>query len=226
MVGVNFDLTSMLPNKNADRALSYQREQQIADNQFRNMAFQTQQEWNWRMWNDRKFSLQNLVRDAAKAGISPLAALGSPGQSPMNITIPPGQGGRVAGTYSRKNPVAIQAQAQIGAQTAAETARASMYNAQADLYYWQARNFEDKWTQGRYDATIPGRKEDRERESLYIKVKDNTPEASRWKSEGYVPLNNPNLNLEMPESIGGGYWAAPRLGVDDTPQKTVPYWGP
>lgn len=133
-VGITFnpmDIMSYQQNKNV---LNNQIYQQRVDNQFRNTQFQENRSWNWRMWNDRKFQIQNLVKDAQAAGVSPLAALGAGGQSPANINVPVGQGGRAAGRFqSSGQGITVQMQGLIHRQQKAETKKAEAEAVSSEL---------------------------------------------------------------------------------------------
>lgn len=208
MFSIALDPTQWGSGARQDRQINLSNQQAYKDNAFReNQAFK-QEAWNWRMWDDRKFKIQNLVQDAQKAGISPLAALGHSASSPMNISVPSGQGGRVSGTYQRGSPVQMQMSmaANKMAQGQAESVRLQNEGLSHDNVYKQTRNQIEllKLRQMNYGTG------QNLMEPLYVPYRDNYDEASRWVEQGYFPIINPQANMEVNESVGSYYFFKPR----------------
>lgn len=191
--------------------------QQSMDNRFRTDQAALAEAWNWRQWHDRGNKIQMLAADARKAGISPMAALGNAGTSPISLTIPQGQGGRVGGTYQRQGPAESMAKLQIAAQlnesggrTEKEQAQARMYESQAKLYDMQSTKIHQDMLTESHMKNFP---------QLYYPQKykystDNLSEAQAMQRQGYFVYLNPELNLEMPEFIGGYQFAKPYVGSE------------
>lgn len=102
----------------ADQQFAVSEQQRKLDNAYRTQATARSERYYWENVRRDKTKLQTLVADAKKAGISPLAALGSPGATPISLNMPSGQGGRVAGTYNRESAYkgVTQMQANIAAK--------------------------------------------------------------------------------------------------------------
>lgn len=144
--------------------------------------------------------IQRLAADARKAGVSTMAALGGSAQSPAHISMPAGQGGRVSGNYQRNS----------GAQLSLtmDMLKKSKYEANIEeLKYYSlladVRSKNRRWNQ-EIGLLPPDEK------NVYIEANDNYEQATQWIKEGKFVAVNPDLNLEMPESVGGYYFAKPR----------------
>lgn len=208
----------------ADQQIAYSEEQRLLDNQYRARQERSYEQNLARERQRQDEYLQRLAVDAQKAGISLLSALGNPGATPMSLGMPSGQGGRVAGTYKRTPLPAMKAAYSVG-QKYDEADRyhgARLTQNQADYWYWKSKQVE-----GNFNSSFGNDPDPKgEYPSLYIKAIDNSEEAMKWYEDGYWPANNPMLNLEYPESIGGYYYAKPRLGSPSSEQPKLPYWGP
>lgn len=91
----------------ADQQIAHSEQQRYLDNRYR-----TEQDiLNRQRYEEQKQRqdtyLTRLAKDAKVAGISLNAALGGPGYSPVNVSLPAGQGGRVSGTYQRGSSASI-----------------------------------------------------------------------------------------------------------------------
>jgi len=178
--------------------------QRLADNTYRTQQSLKQDEWNWRNHRSSQTRIQSLVKDARAAGVSTLAALGAGGHSPANITVPAGQGGRVSGTYQRNSPATVSVQPDgvdmLQRQQAHETLRGQRIdnvNRQLDtnikmLHWRQLSNPPSDYP------------------PMYMRGRNNYEEAQGWVHEGDFPYLNPDMNMEMPESVGGYYFFKPR----------------
>lgn len=189
----------------ADKAYASAEHQRIVDNRFRNRQFQ-ESDKRYRTGLQREDNrLQRLMMDARKAGISPLAALGAGGASPANITVPVGQGGRAAGRYQRKSGLEASISANVIKQSEINT-QAEFYR--KELLRMQAQNAYYDW-QRKLDRDfldpVTGK-------DFYTRWNWNYDQAQKWHQEGYVVLPDPQSGIEMPETLGLGYWTAPRAG--------------
>lgn len=192
------------------------------DNQFRtrqNLFYEAQVN----RANDREDrKLQLLKQDAAKAGISLMAALGHGGSSPVNITVPSGQGGRVAGTYQRPSALDLSSLMLIGRELDNRRQTHSVTNMnEAQAEYWFYRAMRERAELSDY---VKENETDLEQPlpALYLRGRDNTSEARQWYNEGYIPYLNPEYNFEMPETVGAGYFFYPRM-VDPNRQDSGQY---
>lgn len=197
-IGINLPVPSPWDIKHNKNVLNNQIYQQGVDNDFRRMSYHDQQSWNWRLYNDSKNRIQNLVADAQKAGVSPLAALGSGGQAPLNLSMPVGQGGRAAGNYQRQSPIEAQISHNLVQKDNLDTEMKwlTYYSMIKDLQMksWQMNRMLDEPT---YDP-------------LYVPLTDNYDEATKWVEQGMFPIVNPDANMEMNESVGSYYFFKPR----------------
>lgn len=184
---------------NADMTARTEAQRKI-DNAFREKQFTTQEQWNTRKWNDRNTVLQRLKQDAGKAGVSMLAALGGQGQSPQNISMPVGQGGRVSGNYQRQSAPEAKITATFMRNQALDT---DMKEIERELRMLDLL-FKNKQYQDFLNPVEP------QYPKLYLRGKNNYDEAVQMLKEGDFPYNNPDMNLEMPESVGGYYFTKPR----------------
>lgn len=204
-----FDISGNQARANAQYQAS--ETQRYYDNQWR-MQQENRRRYEWRKEHDRADTyLQRLVEDAQKAGISPTVALGGSGYSPAMINVPSGQGGRVSGTYQRMSlpeariSASLVNKAKIDELASYHGARG--ISADADYKRLQAENlrneFKQKWNR---DGTpkMSGRG------SLYVPFVDNIDEAKTWYDQGLVPMLNPDMNVELLETVGTGYWLRPR----------------
>lgn len=96
-----FDLSGN--QERADQAYQTGEAQRKLDNAYRTQATARAEKHYYEAVRRDKNKLQTLVADAKKAGISPALAMGSPGATPISFNMPSGQGGRVAGTYTRES---------------------------------------------------------------------------------------------------------------------------
>lgn len=114
-----------------DTSMARSEEQRRLDNAWRrNQEYRRQAERTQDQIRDDA-KLQRLVSDAQKAGIGVNAALGGGVQSPMSISVPAGQGGRVHGTYHRQSPMELSISTRILLATAKKT-EAEAESAQVD----------------------------------------------------------------------------------------------
>lgn len=162
--------------------------------------------------------LQRLMKDAKAAGISPLAALGSPGSAPANINVggdyPVGSsvGGLGGSSGAMTNLIFRQAEANAR-KTEAE---ASTAEATAVGMHRRNRLIEDNGVAKVY--AISEGKADFPTElgspwpDMYVRYNNNIDEAREWRRMGHIPIVNPDANMEPPELVGGAYWLNPRLG--------------
>jgi hypothetical protein len=182
------------------------------DNQFRNTQFRTQEEWNWRKWNDRKNTIKNIVEDARKAGVSTLAALGGTGSTIPSINIPVGQGGRVSGRYQSQTPLEMQVSLRTEAETRKENSQSNFYDAQANFLNWKARQLQTEFYTPKPLAPLPQHDPAASViDPLYVRLQDNLSEAAKWVDQGYIPALNPDYNFELPEVTGQYYFSLPHL---------------
>jgi len=163
-------------------------------------------EWNWRNYNAQQNKITNLAKDAKNAGISLMAALGSGGASPVNISMPSGQGGRVSGNYQRPTLPGIQATADT---TPSKVQHLQTLSLEEDVRGKRLDNairnlnWQEKYNQI-YNVGDP------DLDPLYVRLNNNYDEAAQWVTEGGFPVLNPNYNMEMNESVGSYYFFKPR----------------
>lgn len=206
-IGLNIDPTAFFDTR-SDRRSENQRQ---LDNAFRREQADLAEEWNWRQWNDRDKKISQTVQDARRAGVGPLAALGAGGSQAMSITIPQGQGGRVQGR--RQNSVSVsqnKAETRTHYQNLIEEAQLDNLKTTRELNNYKAARERLQYANERLDweKRLDGQED---LPKLYKKALDNSQEASRWVRDGYFPFTNPDFNLETPESVGGYYFAKPRI---------------
>lgn len=162
----------------------------------------------WRIEDQKRAdsSLQRLINDAQKAGISPNAALGVGGSAPISAQIPMGQGGRASGTYQRRSPFESIASMSIAAKSASDIALSKKYEAEAFAAHWRGMNEQAEFFTPTKLPPIPGQEPRSSLPNLYIPVNNNYDEAVNM---GF-PVLNPDLNFEMNESVGSYYFFKPR----------------
>lgn len=143
--------------------------------------------------------IQRRVSDAKAAGIHPLYALGaSPQFSPVSVDYYPdsdsgrwealGAAGRAAERYASAR------QGRRSEKLRDELLRAEIQKTKTETGAIAARSAAALATQPAVQTGPPGPPD------MYIRVHDNLSNQDVW-------LPNPELNLEMPETVGAGYWA-------------------
>lgn len=111
-INVNFDPTDPFgskADKRYNQSVARTEEQRYKDNIFRERMFREDQRRYQTANRQHLNRITLLKKDARNAGVSLMAALGSPGTSPAHITMPAGQGGRAMGNYQRKSPLEVSA---------------------------------------------------------------------------------------------------------------------
>lgn len=186
------------------RQWSASEQQRQSDNEFRNRSYAENKRQFQQIFHANQNRVQNLVKDARAAGVSPLAAMGAGGSSPMNISMPVGQGGRVSGNYSRNSAFQLKLQASTG----------RLSEAQANKAEWQALRERNAYKKEMLELEDIINRVD-ENLKLYIPTVDNTDQARSWYEKGILPMVNPDLNLEAPETFGAYYHLSPRVGKSE-----------
>lgn len=142
------------------------------------------------------------VADAKRAGIHPLYALGSSGSySPTNIVQSQSNTGTALGrageqiadmymqSQSQKKQLSSTA-ALTAAQVNAANQQAKRNEAEAALALSQSKRVEQEINQSALGRNVP---------DMYITVRNN-------HTGELVQIPNPELGIEMPETVGLGYW--------------------
>lgn len=175
------------------------------DNKFRTS------QWNYYkgqqnvLFGERHMRLQNLVRDAKKAGIGINAVLGSGGASPMQVNMPTGQGGRVSGNYGR-NPVLND----VMKFQLEQQAKSSILDNNIKHEQWQKLQTERQILLKEYSDMFAPKSFD-PRIGMYVPVYDNRDELTGRYGDTVTLFPNPDINLETPESLGMYYYGKGQL---------------
>lgn len=225
MSGVSLDIGSLtggvLGYKSADKdrqAQQYwnQQNQLSSTNQFNeSLSWQKEQYYD-------KTKMRRLVEMAKGAGISPLAALGMGGSAPTSASLSPTRPGRVAGNLSSQafKGMAVLQFRQQKARTTIEEAKADAASNIVQSIKYPTGNTVSVGKIKPDQVMVPGHSLEPEvPPPLYEFYSDNTPQAVRMRLNGYVPMPS-GANMELPESIGAGYWISPRVG--NKPADTSP----
>lgn len=212
--------------KRADQQIAHSEQQRMLDNKFRTQQYIDSRSDLIRERDRQDTYLTRLRTDADRAGIGINAALGNQGYTPQNISIP-GQGGRVAGRYQQKSIPEMKATMKVAAKRdhlntlllEEQILKLKAENSLTDMHINQM-NIENLRALGYLQKESP---------NLYIAVRDNTEEARKWQgTDNMVALPNPDLGVELPETVGFGYWSAPRMfpgGESPDPQPSPSPWG-
>lgn len=186
--------------------------QAAIDNQFRT------EQWNYykgqqnQIFNERHSRLQNLRRDAEKAGIGINAALGVGGSSPISINMPSGQGGRVSGNYSRNSAIGDIAQFQMEMAAAGSALDNKIKNEQSLKLQTENAILRKQL----HDMHNPQPLDDRY--GMYVPAYDNREGLINKYGNDITLFPNPDINLETPESLGLYYYGKGQ--IDPTPITT------
>lgn len=180
--------------------------QQNLDNQFRREQADLAEEWRNIERQDRNTVIQRTVSDARRAGIGPLAAMGAAGSHASSYSVPVGQGGRVSGRSRPSATLSFGA----GDQRNDPLTEAITEKAQhdADIAGYKAEQ-EHIRSMNMYDERF--NKSQSPMPNVYLPAVDNIDQARDMIKQGLIPYLNPDLNLEMPEVVGGYYFGKPRL---------------
>lgn len=173
------------------------------ENRRRDMRdFENTQMWTNIFRKDAKRKVQDTVRDARKAGISPMAAMGAGGAQPASINLPstPMLAGRTGGRYQRNLSNIMKVQFDLDNQQ--RQANTKKTNNEADYAYWKARMAEDEWTINRYKYST-GRGAATE---MFIPLTDNSGQLRDIYGNDVKMGLNPDVGMEYPETVGGYYW--------------------
>lgn len=199
-------------NRRAKQARNDQVYQARVDNRFRNKQF---------IENTRRYDLDNyrednrlrrIKKDAAAAGISTMAAMGLGGTTPSNIQMPVGQGGRVSGTYQRQSPVEARISMDMSRNSHNQALLIQAEADKATYEAWDMRNqYNLKWD---HQTGLP-RQQVETIDPLYQRYLWNIEQARQWDADGYAVLPDPQAGIELPETVGFGYWSAPRVGAGE-----------
>jgi hypothetical protein len=192
----------------ADRQWAASETQRTIDNQWRTKMFVDYNTKYHQALQREDNRLQRLVKDAKAAGLGPRAALGLSGYAPPNIAVPGQAGGRVGGVTRTKLP--SMTVSMTPGQAYDDTVRfhqARLLQFQADKAYYDMATARDEYNGVLNEEVMPG---------VWMRARDNREEAMRWYEEGYFPYVRPELNLETPESVGGYYFAVPRIGNEES----------
>lgn len=223
-IGFNVNPFSFIETRSDRRA----ERQRNLDNEFRREQADLGEEWRWRSLHEGRRGISNIVQDARRAGVSPLAALGAGGTTAPSFNIPTGQGGRVQGrkygsmsiqTQRNKELSHMEKLAEVTAlDNAKNVEQFNSYRAARErLQYMNERLDWMRRVEGQED--LP---------KMYKRAIDNTDEAVGWIRQGQFPYMNQDLNLEMPESVGGYYFVKPRVKDPihyDKESKTLHFFG-
>lgn len=193
------DLFNTRANRRENRQLQL-------DNEFRQSQADLAEEWRQREWDFKDKKIQTLVTDARRAGISPLAALGSAGTQAPSFNIPVGQGGRISGKERSTisyNPTQVKSEGQLyheqlntQAATIANQNAATQSVIKTEMMRLELEKLREQ------TSDIP---------NLYLKAYPNTDEAVEMIRQGYMPYLNPEMNFEMLETIGSYHYGKPYL---------------
>lgn len=188
---------------------------------------QTNEEAKRQFELNRTQKIQDTVKDAAKAGIHPLFALGgSAGTSPTAIMSGQDRSGSALGRgIAEAGRVAGRAIDRKKSNSNIENAQIRSLNSSADRDAAEAglatsrMKREQQLININQDAlvssNIPGQNAETELPpELYIQVRDNSNKGR------IIWLPNPNLGIEMPETLGAFYWAGSKL-MDARTKKPV-----
>lgn len=211
-INLNFDPTDPFGRK-ADKRYQETRESSEEQRRLDNIYRQQMRTEDHLRYNqarrDQLNRIQNLKVDAQKAGVSLMAALGSPGSSPAHVTMPAGQGGRAAGLYQRKSSPELLVSANLAAQSNIQTESQKLDLQIKELQYFDLL-VDVKRKNRSFNQDVGLLPPQDSRPSVYVNAMDNYNQAVEWIEQGGFPILNPELNLEMPESVGGYYFAKPR----------------
>lgn len=164
--------------------------------------------WNYykgqqnKLFNERHMRLQNLRKDAEKAGISMNAALGLSGASPMSINMPSGQGGRVSGQYSRKGMFSDAVKMQFNNQQETHAIDTAIKHAEHQRIQTENQILQKKL----HDLHYPKAEVYDPRLGMYVPAYDNRQQLYNQYGNDVTLFPNPDINLEMPESLGLYYY--------------------
>jgi hypothetical protein len=213
-VGISIDPTGIVEGafdlsgnqKRADRAFSFNQAQSFRDERFRIDERDYSRQWAREERQRQDTRLQRLKADAEKAGIGINAALGIGGSAPVNIQFPRAQGGRAMGTYQRQSPVEGLMTFQLQQQAKKSKYESDSEESRAELLRWQAALAQDEFyiQRAKHMGLISSDP------NFYIRVHDNYSEAVDWISQGYQVTVNPELNMDLPETVGAYYHFKPR----------------
>lgn len=219
MSGIGISIDPMAPfqynqlNNQFNQSRSDNLRQAGIDNQFRT------EQWNYykgqqdKIFGERHSRLRNLRRDAEAAGISMNAALGLGGATPVSLNLPSGQGGRVSGNYSRKGMFTDALKVQLQQQK--ETHQVDTQIKQAE---WQRIQTETQILRKKlHDMFYPPAPQAYDpRLGMYVPVTDNREQLYAQYGNDVTLFPNPDINLEMPETLGLYYYGKGKL--DPVPQ--------
>jgi hypothetical protein len=223
MLNLGLDISGLFGGR--DHGLEAQLRQAHIDNVFRGRQANLAESWRIREWNDRGNRIQRLAQDAKKAGVSTLAALGAGGSAPANITVPAGQGGRVSGVSQKRSPslsLNTNLLNQFTEKAELETDITRIKRDKAELDLWSHPFYEggtvvlnngEAISHGEYLR----RKHQIPIENMFEARRWNIEDAKKWHDDPELVPMLKGSSLEMPESIGGAYWVAPRMKQTDNP---------